>query len=221
METCRFVLRKYVGNWSATADQADKAVRQLQAFQLKLEPFNVELNSEDYWKQLTSEHPDDCGLVGTIAIHLLGICVHSMSVERVFSIMGWINSAKRSSMTPDTLSMLTTTCLHWKKQRSTTSGIVLKSDGGTNSDGKDVEETLLRTSPCCVDEGNDQEDIIDEESSTFDEKEPASLLMEGIEKDLQDFDLASLQSFLENQNLKKEQRKLDQEKVSLGFMTTF
>lgn len=67
-----------------------------------------------FWREAGSfkEHE----LLSLLAVKLFSVRPHAMSVERVFSTMGWINSARRGSMTTKNLEMATKVYLAFRKK---------------------------------------------------------------------------------------------------------
>ncbi len=91
---------KYVCSWCVEGDDSSKS--------MFIEHFNSYCEIRDiidnkYWEK----QEKNTYLVGLIAKKLLAIVPHSMACERSFSIMGWINSARRNRISAENLKMAT------------------------------------------------------------------------------------------------------------------
>ena len=67
-----------------------------------------------FWREAGSDKEHE--VPSLLAVKLFSVRPHAMSVERVFSTMGWINSARRGSMTTKNLEMATKVYLAFRKQ---------------------------------------------------------------------------------------------------------
>lgn len=91
-----------------TKGNADALMIQLQAYKERHEPFDATwvdgMSLLAWWKALLA-FPSS-RVLATIAIVLASIVPHSADLERLFSIMGWFHSPRRSSMLSDKLGMM-------------------------------------------------------------------------------------------------------------------
>ena len=94
----------YGNDWYATSSELDQLQRGATAFKRNEGPFaQNSLDVVAYWNhvEVANSFPD----LAQIALQLDAICPHSMACERAFSILGWLNSARRSNMTISNLEM--------------------------------------------------------------------------------------------------------------------
>lgn len=111
-------LRKYVSLWDWNKENTDILIQNFYDFKNHSGAFENQTYQSNYFNSLVEIDEVDANRLHTVWSYLRSIIPHSMSVERVFSIMSWINSPRRSNMSLETLEMLSCLAIFWRKERS-------------------------------------------------------------------------------------------------------
>jgi hypothetical protein len=110
MNDCIEALTRYAKDLKLSENLIPDIISAFRRFRHRLPPYDIPWQTDEtaksYWKILGLQK-ECCQPFVAIAIYLFSMSPHSMSCERTFSIMGWLNAPRRASMKIETLTMLT------------------------------------------------------------------------------------------------------------------
>ena len=129
-------LKAYCESWKFPNDMVARVCAQFKLFRNGVEPYGAAASGDcgNFWK-LVAANGEDSKVLSNIAIRILSIIPHSMATERAFSIMGWLNSPRRSKMSTETLMNSTKLYAHFRELTSNT----------RINRGSDLRENIIQT----------------------------------------------------------------------------